>query len=217
METMLDDPLKSPSTALASFSLARHLRMSVAVFAIFTLLTGVVYPLAVTLVAKLAFPEQANGSLLRAEQTILGARNIGQSFTGVGEFWSRPSASSPVPYATLPAGGSNAGPLDAAMLSRVAERVALLRSRDPGNSAPIPIDLVTASGSGVDPHISVAAARWQIARVARELGVERDQIERLVEQAIEERQLGALGERRVNVLLLNRAVRSLSTASGGAK
>lgn len=217
MEPLLDDPRKSQPTALATLSLARHLRVSCALLVFFTLLTGVAYPLAVTLLARLAFSEQANGSQIRDELRVLGARNIGQSFSGVGEFWGRPSASAPVPYATLPAGGSNAGPLDATMLTRVAERVALLRSHDPTNTSPIPIDLVTASGSGVDPHISVAAARWQIARVARELGVEHASIERLVDQAIEERQFGVLGERRVNVLLLNHAVRTLATASGGAK
>jgi K+-transporting ATPase ATPase C chain len=171
-----------------------------------TLLTGVLYPLAVTGLAQLVFPAQANGSLLLRDGRPVGSALIGQAFDDPKYFWGRPSATGPFPYNAAASSGSNLGPANPDLLKTVAERVATLQKADPGNAAPIPVDLVTASGSGLDPHITPAAALYQATRVARARHLDESVVRRLVNQHTEERQLGLLGEPRVNVLRLNLAL-----------
>ena len=149
----------------------RELRIAVVVFLLLTVVTGVVYPGLVTLVAAVAFPAQASGSLVRVDGKLVGSRLIGQSFSSPRYFWGRPSATGPVPNNGAVSSGSNQGPLNPALVAAVQSRVAALRAADPGNTRPVPVDLVTASGSGLDPHISVAAAEFQVPRVARERGL----------------------------------------------
>jgi K+-transporting ATPase ATPase C chain len=161
-------------------------------------LTGVVYPVAVTCVAQLVFAQRANGSLIEGS----GSELVGQPFDAPGYFWSRPSATSP-PFDGKASTGSNLGPTNPALLEAVRARIAALRAADPKNTRPVPVDLVTASGSGLDPHISPAAAEYQIERVARARGVAPRVIAEIVQRRVENRQLGILGEPRVNVLLLN--------------
>jgi len=181
-------------------------------FALLTLITGVVYPLLVTGVAQVVFPFRANGSILLQDGGAVGSELIGQSFDDPRYFWGRPSATSAYPYNAFNAetltgsSGSNYGPLNPALLDAVRARVDALRAAEPGNTAPIPVDLVTASGSGLDPHISVAAALYQVPRVARERGLAEDRVRQLVEEHTEGRQFGFLGEPRVNVLRLNLAL-----------
>lgn len=169
-----------------------------------SLLTGLAYPAAVTAVARALFPHQAEGSLIRENGRVVGSALIGQQFTAPGHFQGRPSATSPQPYNAAASGGANLGPTNPAQLKNVADRVAALRAAAPGNPAPVPADLVTASGSGLDPHISPAAARFQAARVAHARGLAEAQVLELIARRTEGRQLGFLGEARVNVLLLNR-------------
>lgn len=171
-----------------------------------TVITGVVYPLLVTYVAQLAFPRQANGSLIMKDGHAVGSELIGQEFRDPRYFWGRPSATGPVPYNAGASSGSNQGPLNPALSDAVAARVKALRDADPGNTAPVPVDLVTASGSGLDPHISPAAADYQVARVARLRGMGIGQLHQFVAAHTEGRQLGVLGEPRVNVLKLNLAL-----------
>lgn len=191
------------------------LRPMIVVFASLTLITGVAYPLLVTGLTQLAFPAQANGSFIDRNGQAVGSRLIGQPFDDPGYFWGRPSATPPRPYTAFDpetmtgSTGSNLGPLNPALLDAVQARILALRTADPANASPIPVDLVTASASGLDPHISVAAALYQVARVARARGVAEDSLRALVEQHIEGRQLGLLGEPRVNVLLLNLALDAL--------
>ena len=173
---------------------------------LFTVLTGVIYPLAVTGLAQLIFPHQANGSLIEKDGQVVGSELIGQPFDDPKYFWGRPSATSPTPYSALPSSGSNLGPTNPALADAVQARIAALRTADPDNSQPIPVDLVTASASGLDPHISVAAALYQVARVARERGFSEDQVRQLVDEFTEGRTFGFLGEARVNVLKLNLAL-----------
>lgn len=175
----------------------------------FTVLTGLVYPLAITGIAQAAFQRQANGSLIVRNDQPVGSTLIGQPFDDPKYFWSRPSATTPFPYNAGSSTGSNLAVTNAAQLDAIAQRVRRLRASDPGNTAPIPADLVTASGSGLDPDISVAAARWQIARVARARGLDVVAVDELVAAATEGRQLGVLGEARVNVLNLNLALDGL--------
>jgi K+-transporting ATPase ATPase C chain len=166
--------------------------------------TGIVYPLAVTGVANVAFPEQAAGSLLHdATGKLVGSSLIGQGFADPKHFWGRPSATSPTPYNAAGSGGSNLGPLNPALADAVKDRVEALRAADPGNTAPVPVDLVTASGSGLDPHISGAAAEYQAGRVARARGVALDTVRAAIARHTEGRWWGVLGEPRVNVLELN--------------
>lgn len=176
---------------------------AVILLALLTLLTGVIYPLAVTGVAQGLFPRQANGSLIEKDGQVVGSELIGQSFDDPKYFWGRPSATS---YNPLPSSGSNLGPTNPTLTDAVQVRIAALRTADPDNTLPIPVDLVTASASGLDPHISVAAALYQVARVAQARGLPEDQVRHLVDQFTEGRTFGFLGEPRVNVLELNLAL-----------
>lgn len=182
------------------------LRPALALFAALTLVCGVLYPLLVTGVAQTAFPAQANGSLVERDGQVAGSRLIGQPFSAPGYFWGRPSATAPMANNGGGSGGSNQGPLNPALQSAVNGRVAALRALDPGNTAPVPVDLVTASGSGLDPEISVAAARYQAARVARARQLPAERVAALVERHTERPFLGLFGEMRVNVLALNMAL-----------
>jgi potassium-transporting ATPase KdpC subunit len=174
-----------------------------------TVLTGVVYPLAMTGIAQAAFPSQANGSLILVGDRIVGSDRIGQSFTDPKYFWGRPSATGPLPYNAAASSGSNLGPTNPALAEIVQARVDALRKADPGNRLPIPVDLVTASGSGLDPDISPAAAAYQISRVARIRGLAEADVRALVQKFTEGRLLGVFGEPRVNVLRLNIALDAL--------
>ena len=173
---------------------------------VFTIITGVAYPLVVTGIAQVAFNDQANGSLIEKDGTVLGSRLIGQPFSDPRYFWSRPSATSPMPYNGASSAGSNHGPTNPVLKEAVEGRVRALREADPGNSEPVPVDLVTASGSGLDPHISPAAADYQVERVAKTRRIERARVRELVTAHTAGRQLGVLGEPRVNVLELNLAL-----------
>ncbi len=170
------------------------------------MLTGVVYPLAVTGLSQALFPAQAGGSMVLRDGVPVGSRLIGQSFTEAKYFWGRPSATGGWSNNALASGGSNQGPLNPALIEAIKGRVAALRAIDPGNTAPVPLELVTASGSGLDPHISPAAARYQVARVARARGLTDVAVEHLLRQHTHKRDLGVLGEPRVNVLELNLAL-----------
>ncbi len=183
-----------------------HIRPALAMLVIWTVLTGLMYPLAVTSLAQLLFPHQANGSLVVRNGQVIGSELIGQYFDQPKYFWSRPSATSPFPYNAAASSGSNLGPTNPALIEAVKGKVAALRAAEPANDNPIPVDLVTASGSGLDPHISIAAAAFQVRRVARARGLEEGAVERLVMQCIEGRQFALLGESRVNVLKLNLAL-----------
>ena len=171
-----------------------------------SLLTGLAYPALVTVIAQVVFPRQANGSLTVEDGRAVGSALIGQPFDDPRYFWGRPSATAPFPYNAGASSGSNLGPTNPALTTAVQARVDALRAADPGNTVPVPVDLVTASGSGLDPHISPAAALYQVGRVARARSLEEVAVRRLVEQSIESRQLGVLGEPRVNVLAVNRAL-----------
>lgn len=171
-----------------------------------SILTGVVYLLAVTGAVQTLFPAQAAGSLVLRDGKPVGSELIGQNFAAPKYFWGRPSATSPMPYNASASGGSNLGPLNPALTDAVKTRVAALRAADPGNTASVPVDLVTASASGLDPHISPAAANYQVARVARVRGLSTAQVQALVVQQTEQPWLGLFGEARVNVLALNLAL-----------
>lgn len=173
------------------------------VFLALTVITGIVYPLAITGVAQALFPHQAMGSLIREGETVVGSELIGQAFDDPRYFWSRPSA---VNYNGAASGGSNLGPTNPALVEAIAARVEKLRTADPENDQPIPVDLVTTSASGLDPHISPAAARYQISRVAKARQLDSSTLEKLVAEHTEGRTFGVLGEPRVNVLMLNRAL-----------
>jgi potassium-transporting ATPase KdpC subunit len=173
---------------------------------IFTLLTGLLYPLAVTGIAQLVFPRQANGSLILRNGRIAGSALIGQQFDDPKYFWGRLSATGPYPYNAAASSGSNLGPTNPALLDEARARIAALQAADPANTRPIPVDLVTSSGSGLDPHISLAAALYQLPRVARLRGLSESAVRLLVDQYTQGRTLGFLGEPRVNVLELNLAL-----------
>lgn len=183
-----------------------ELRPALTSFLLLTLLTGVAYPLAVTGIGQTLFADEANGSLIKSDDKLIGSRLIGQPFSGPQYFFGRPSATAPQPYNGAASSGSNQGPTNPALATAVADRVAALRALDPNNKAPVPVDLVTASGSGLDPHISPAAAEYQVARVARARNLPEEQVRTLVQQATEGRTLTLLGEPRVNVLELNLAL-----------
>jgi len=188
----------------------KQLRTSVIAIFLFTVLTGLLYPLMVTGIAQLAFPGKANGSLLKKDGKVVGSELIGQPFSDPKYFWSRLSATGPFAYNAGASSGSNYGPLNPALLDAVQKRIKELKDADPQNTQPVPVDLVTASGSGLDPHISVAAALYQLPRVARTRNMGEERVRSLVNQYTEGRQLGFLGEPRVNVLKLNLALEDIS-------
>jgi K+-transporting ATPase ATPase C chain len=188
-----------------------QIRPAVLSLVLMTILTGVVYPLAVTGIAQALFPSQANGSLIVADGKALGSTLIGQPFEDPKYFWSRLSATSPQSYNGTASTGSNQGPLSDALLDAVRGRVEALKAADPTNQRPIPVDLVTASGSGLDPHISPAAARYQVARVARARGIPEATVAALVARHTQGRQWGVLGESAVDVLSLNLALDAIAT------
>lgn len=183
-----------------------QLRPALTLFAVLSLVTGLAYPLAVTGIAQLAFAGQANGSLITRDGKVVGSDLIGQSFSDSKHFWGRPSATSPMPYNGGGSSGSNLGPSSAALADSVKARIAALRAADPTNTAAVPVDLVTASASGLDPHISRAAADYQAARVARERGLPLAAVQALIDQHTEAALLGFIGEPRVPVLRLNLAL-----------
>jgi K+-transporting ATPase ATPase C chain len=190
-------------------------RPAIVSLVLLTLITGLIYPLVVTGIAQVVFPGQANGSLIVKDGKAVGSELIGQSFDDPKYFWGRLSATGTFPYNAFNAenltasSGSNYGPLNPALLEAVQARIDALKAADPENTTPIPVDLVTASGSGLDPHISLAAASYQVPRVARERGLSEDAVRALVNQYTTGRQFGILGEPRVNVLKLNLALDGL--------
>ena len=183
--------------------MSRLIRNALVLLLGLSVLTGIVYPLVVTGIAQVLFPDRSNGSLVMSDGKPAGSELIGQAFSDPKYFWSRPSATAPFANNAAASSGSNLGPTNPALKDAVRQRVDALRAADPGNAAPVPVDLVTASGSGLDPHISPAAARYQLARVARARGVSEERVANLLSKATEGRQLGVLGEPRVNVLELN--------------
>jgi K+-transporting ATPase ATPase C chain len=183
-----------------------QLRPAIVSLVLLSAVTGLAYPALVTVIAQLVFPHQANGSLIVKDGKAVGSALIGQPFDDPKYFWPRRSATAPFPYNAAASTGSNLGPLNPALHDAVKARIEALRATDPGNTAPVPVDLVTASGSGLDPHITPAAALYQVRRVARARGKSEEEVRRLVERHIEGRQLGFLGEPRVNVLRLNLAL-----------
>lgn len=191
-------------------ALKSQMRPAVAALLFFTLLTGLIYPLALTGMARALFPAQADGTLVMGEGRTVGSALIGQPFTSPAYFWSRPSATSPDGYNAAASSGSNLGPSNPALLQAVAGRIKALRDADPGNALPVPVDIVTASASGLDPHISPAAAAYQAGRVARVRGLNEKEVLRLVAMYTEGRQWGVFGEPRVNVLPLNMALDELA-------
>jgi K+-transporting ATPase ATPase C chain len=191
--------------------MARLLRQAIVLLLLLTAITGLLYPLAVTGLAQLAFPHQAGGSLIQRDGKPVGSVLIGQQFTNPKYFWGRPSATTPQSYNGAASGGSNLGPSNPALTAAVKQRIATLRAADPGNDAPVPVDLVTASGSGLDPDISPAAALYQLNRVARARGLPPAEVRVLVDRHAQGRQFGVLGEPRVNVLELNLALDRLAT------
>lgn len=186
-----------------------HLRPALVLFVALSAITGVAYPVAVTGLARTAFPDQAAGSLVVADGRVTGSALIGQSFTDPRHFWGRPSATAPTPYNAMASGGANLGPLNPALADAVRARVAALRAADPGNTAPVPLDLVTTSASGLDPHVSPAAAAYQTPRVARQRGLPVAEVQALVDTHTEQPLLGLIGEPRVDVFALNRALDAL--------
>ena len=190
------------------------LRPAFVLFALLTALAGLAYPAAVTGIVRLLFPVQTQGSLVRVDDRVAGSALLGQPFTDGRYFWGRPSATAPFAYNAAASAGSNQGPSNPALHDAVRSRIEALRAADPRNDAPVPVDLVTASGSGLDPHVSPAAALYQAARVARARGLEERRVRELVARYTEARSLGVLGEPRVNVLLLNLALDRL--APGGS-
>ncbi|MEC5388232.1 potassium-transporting ATPase subunit KdpC [Uliginosibacterium sp. H3] len=182
------------------------LRPALVLFALLTVLTGFIYPLAVTGVAQVAFPQQAHGSLVMRDGKAVGSELIGQAFSDPKYFWGRPSATGPMPNNGAASGGSNQAPSNPALIAAVKDRVEALRAADPGNTAVVPQELVTTSASGLDPEISPAAARYQASRIARVRGVSEAEVGVLVERNTQGRTLGFIGEPRVNVLALNMAL-----------
>jgi K+-transporting ATPase ATPase C chain len=184
----------------------KEIRPAIVSFVLLSAVTGIAYPLAVTGIAQGLMPDQANGSLIMKDGKAVGSELIGQAFSDPKYFWSRPSATGPTPYNGAVSSGSNLGPTNPALIDGVKGRVQALRDADPGNTAPVPVDLVTASGSGLDPHISPAAAEYQVQRVGRLRGLDAGSVRELVKQNTEGRQFGVFGEPTVNVLKLNLAL-----------
>jgi K+-transporting ATPase ATPase C chain len=192
------------------------IRPALVLLLVFTVLTGLVYPLVLTGVAKLVFPRQAEGSLIVRDGHAIGSRLIGQPFSDPRYFWGRLSATTPTPYNAASSTGSNLGPLNPALKDAVQGRIDALRAADPANTAPIPVDLVTASGSGLDPHVSLAAAEYQVARVARARAIDPVTVRRVVSEQTTPRTFGLLGEPTVNVLGVNLALDDPRSAPGTA-
>ena len=188
------------------------IRPALVLIVLMTVVTGIVYPVVVTGIARVVFPDQAGGSLLVKNGKAVGSRLIGQSFSDAKYFWSRPSATSPQPYNGINSSGSNLGPLNPALTDGIKKNIDALHAADPTNKAAIPVDLVTASASGLDPEMSLAAARYQAARVARVRGLPQAAVQSLVDSHAKGRWLGILGEPRVNVLELNLALDDLAAA-----
>lgn len=185
----------------------KHLKPAVILFVLLSVLTGVIYPAVVTGLAQLLFPSQANGSLTTgSDDKPTGSSLIGQPFSSPGHFWGRPSATGPFPYNAGASSGSNLGPTNPALVEAVKARIEALKAADPDNKAPVPVDLITASGSGLDPHISPAAADYQVNRVAKMHHIKPEILRALIDANTESRQWGFLGEPRVNVLTLNLAL-----------
>jgi K+-transporting ATPase ATPase C chain len=197
-------------------TLTRNLRPALSVFVLLTLVTGLAYPLLVTGIAQGLFPNAANGSIVTVDGKAVGSTLIGQSFTSSKYFWGRPSATAPMPNNGLASGGSNLGANNPALLEAVKGRIDALKAADPGNTLAVPVDLVTASGSGLDPEISLAAAQYQAARVARARALPVAQVQALIEANAMTPWLGIVGEPRVNVLALNLAL-NLAGASQTAQ
>ncbi len=189
--------------------LLNSLRPALVLFAVLSAITGLAYPLLVTGIAQAVFPAQAAGSLIRQNGQPIGSSLIGQNFTDPKNFWGRPSATGPYPYNASASGGSNQGPTNPALVQAVTDRIAALRTADPGNSAPVPVDLVTASASGLDPHISPAAAAYQVSRIAKLRGLPVPTVQALVTQHTQAPLWGVLGEPVVNVLALNLALQGM--------
>lgn len=198
--------LKNLAITMRTFPLVRP---ALTLLILLTAITGIAYPLLVTGLAQVIFPVQANGSLLTRGGKPIGSALIGQQFTASKYFWGRPSATTPQAYNGTASGGSNLGPTNPALTGAAKQRIAALQAADPGNHATIPVDLVTASGSGLDPEISPAAAQYQLARVARARGLPPAEVQALVARCTRGRQFGVLGEPRVNVLELNLALDAL--------
>jgi len=188
----------------------KQAKPALVIFFLLTLLAGIIYPLVITGIAQLVFPVQSNGNFIEQNGNIVGSSLIGQPFTSSKYFWGRLSATSPVPYNSGISGGSNFGPTNPALLDEVKARVNALHAADPDNSQPIPVDLVTSSASGLDPDISVAAAKYQVPRIARERNLSESDVTALVEQQTEDQQFGLFGEPRINVLKINLALEDLS-------
>jgi K+-transporting ATPase ATPase C chain len=184
------------------------LRPALSLFVLLCIITGICYPLAITGIARIGFPAAAGGSLIVIDDRPVGSALIGQQFTDPAYFWGRPSATLPHPYNGAASGGANQGPLNPALMAAVKERITALTAADPDNRLPIPVDLITTSASGLDPHISPAAARYQVARVARARQLSPAAVSALIAQFTEGRQWGVFGEPRVNVLKLNLALAS---------
>jgi K+-transporting ATPase ATPase C chain len=191
--------------------MSQQLRPALVLFVVLTIITGVVYPAVVTVVAQTAFADQANGSLIHRGAAVPGSSLIGQPFDDPKYFWGRLSATAPFAYNAGASSGSNLGPLNPALVDAVKARADALRAADPDNRTPIPVDLVTASGSGLDPDVSPAAARWQVPRVARARGLDPAAVDALVSKSTTGRQWGFLGEARVNVLALNLALDAMGS------
>jgi K+-transporting ATPase ATPase C chain len=189
------------------------MRPAVVLFVFFTVLTGFLYPLVVTGIAQAAFGHAASGSIVSRDGKPIGSSLIGQNFSDPKYFWSRPSATSPQPYAGTASAGSNLGPLNPALLDAIKGRIQALRAADPGNSTAIPVDLITASASGLDPEESIAAARYQAPRVARTRGLAEQDVRSVIDAQAQGRLFGLLGEPRVNVLALNLALDDLASKS----
>ncbi|HEY4369504.1 MAG TPA: potassium-transporting ATPase subunit KdpC [Steroidobacteraceae bacterium] len=194
--------------------MSTQIRPALAVLLLLTVVTGGIYPLVVTGIGTALFQGRAAGSLIVRDGKLIGSQLIGQNFADPKYFWGRPSATSPMPYNALASSGSNQGPLNPALVDAVKARIESLRAADPDNTAAVPIDLVTASGSGLDPDISVAGANYQIARIARLRGIPPQQVSELVAKHARGSVLGFLGEPRVNVLELNLALDGANTLNG---
>ncbi len=191
----------------------RELRPALLMFLVLTVITGALYPIGVTGIAGLLFPNQVDGSLIRKEGEVVGSQLVGQPFDDPKYFWGRPSATGPFPYNASASSGSNLGPANDVLKKAVADRVAALKSADPENTDPVPVDLATAAGSGLDPHITPASAEYQVGRVAKRRGLEEEVVRGLIARQTEGRQFGVLGEQRVHLLGLNLALDDLTKKS----